>query len=168
LNATTFVRGTDHRAQRVEVHPMVARQRADEEPRAPRQRELLPGDEVGVVLERRDDDLVALANVGVAPRRRHEVERLRRAAREYQAVRVGHAEELGDALACGVIAVRRPRRQRVGAAMRVRVVVLVVRPHRVEHDSRLLRRRRRIEVVQLRVRGQEREVGASWVSLAHA
>ena len=45
-------------------------------------RELLPGDEVGVVLEPRDDDLVAGAHVRASPRRRDEVERLGRAAGE--------------------------------------------------------------------------------------
>ena len=45
--------------------------------RAARERELLPRDEVRVMLERRDDDLVARAHVRATPCRRDEIERLR-------------------------------------------------------------------------------------------
>ena len=49
--------------------------------------ELLPGHDVGVVLEMRDDDLVALVDVAAAPRLGDEVDALRRAAHEDDAVR---------------------------------------------------------------------------------
>ena len=44
--------------------------------------ELLPRHDVGVVLEVREDDLVARAEVGATPALRHEVDRLGRAAHE--------------------------------------------------------------------------------------
>ena len=56
---------------------------------------------------------------------------------------------LRDTLARVVIPLGGARRQRVRAAMRIRVVARVVLRHRVEHGARLLRRRGGVEVVQL-------------------
>ena len=68
LNATTFVRGSTSARERVEVDAAVGRERTDRERRAALERELLPGDEVRVVLRARDDDLVARADVRAPPR----------------------------------------------------------------------------------------------------
>ncbi len=56
--------------------------RRDPQARALLGAELLPGDDVGVVLEPGDDDLVARADVAPAPALRDEVDRLGRAADE--------------------------------------------------------------------------------------
>ena len=56
--------------------------RRDAEARALLGAELLPRDDVGVVLEPRDDDLVAGADVAAAPALRDEVDSLGRAAHE--------------------------------------------------------------------------------------
>ena len=53
----------------------------------------VPGDEVRVMLHPRDDDVVARADVRLAPRARDEVDRLRRAAREDERVRIRPAEQ---------------------------------------------------------------------------
>ena len=124
--ATTFVFGTDERREMVDVDAAIARDAGDAQRRAFLDGELLPGDEVGVVLEPRDDDLVAGAHVGASPRRGDEVERFGRAAREDEPVGVLHAHEPRDAQPGVVIAFRRARRERIGAAMRIGVVVLVV------------------------------------------
>ena len=94
LNATTFVRGPTSDASWSRSTPPSLVSVADAELRADADRELLPGDEVRVMLEPRDDDLVAGAHVRASPRRRDEVERLGRAAREDQSRRVLHADEL--------------------------------------------------------------------------
>jgi hypothetical protein len=52
-----------------------------------------------MMIQRRDDDLVTRRHVRRSPRRRHEVERFRGAAREDQAVRVSDVEEARDAIA---------------------------------------------------------------------
>ena len=125
-------------AQRIQVHALLAGERADDQPRAARKRELLPGDEVGVVLERGDDDLVAGLHVRWSPRGRDEVDGFGGTASEDETVRVGDAEEASNALPGGMIALRGTRGEVVGAAMRVGVVTLVVVAHRVEDDAGLL------------------------------
>src|SRR5207244_8383072 len=106
-----------------------------------------------------EHDLVALLDVRASPCGCDEVERLCRSAREDQRRGVDDAEEIRDTLARVVVSLRGSRRQLVGASMRVRVVVLVVLPNGVEYGRWLLRRRRGIQVVQLRTRREKREVG---------
>src|SRR6185436_3814223 len=57
-----------------------------------------------------------------------------------------------------VIPLGRTRRELVRAPVRIGVVVLVIRHHRIEHGARLLRRRRRVEVVQVRILCEKGEV----------
>ena len=94
--ATTRVRGPTSDANWSTSISPLRRQVADAKLRARRDRELLPRDEVGVVLEPRDHDLVAGAHVRPTPRGRDEVDRLGRAAREDQAGRILHADEPRD------------------------------------------------------------------------
>ena len=68
--------------------------------------ELLPGDDVGVVLEPGDDDLVARADVAAAPALRDQVDRLGRAADEDDLSDRRRVEEAAHLVA------RRPRRRR--------------------------------------------------------
>ena len=120
----------------------VAQRRA----RAPRQQ--LPGHDVRVVLHQREDDLVALAQVGVAPGARHEVDRLRRVAGEDDVLRVPRADVPRRLRAHPLVGVRRLHRERVDAAVDVRVLRLVVARQRLDDGARLLRRRGVVEVDQ--------------------
>lgn len=59
----------------------------------------LPGDDVGMVLERRDDNLIALANELIAPCVGNKVYGLGRIASEDNLGRIGRSKERGDSLA---------------------------------------------------------------------
>ena len=89
--------------------------------------EHLPGDDVGVVLELGDEDCVArphiraLVGLSASPGVGDEVDRLGDVLREYGRLRLS-ADERGDAPARAVIGGVGLLRQRVDAAMDVRVV----------------------------------------------
>src|SRR6185369_1588928 len=83
----------DERREIVDVDATIAREARDGQLRAFLDGELLPGDEVGVVLQSRDDDLVAGAHVDAPPRRGDEVERFGRAAGEDEPIGVLHTHE---------------------------------------------------------------------------
>ncbi len=151
---------TDERAQGVEVDAPDGVERADAERRAVREGELLPGDEVRMVLGARDHDLVARAHVGRSPCGGHDVERFGGAAREDHPVGIGDAQKARDRQTRLVVALGGAHRERVGAAMRVRAVALVEAGDRVEHGARLLARRRRVEVHELGASRQQREIPA--------
>ena len=150
----------DEEAQRLEIHMMVRCEGAHVEQRPHGPRELLPRDEVGVMLQRSHDDLVTRAHVRAAPRRRDEIERFGRAAREDEAIGVPDTEESRNRRARLVVPLRGASRQVVRAPMGIGVVVFVVGAHRIEHDARLLRRGGGVEVVQARRGGQQGEVVA--------
>src|SRR5205823_1803547 len=120
------------------IDAALARELANLELGAYEQRELLPRDKVRVVLHPGNYDLGALLEIRASPRGGDEVECLGRSPREDQRRRVDDAEKVRDALARVVIPLRGARRQLVRAAVRVRVVVLVVLPDRVEHDRGFL------------------------------
>jgi hypothetical protein len=122
-------------------------------------RELLPGDERGVVVHRRDHHVVPRPDVRAPPTRGHEVHGLGGAAHEEQAVGVGDPAEPRHARPRPRVRLGRRRAQPVRAAVRVGVGGLVVVAQRVEHGARLLRRRRRVEVDERRIRRQQRELG---------
>ena len=150
----------DHVAQHVEIDGLCGRELHDAQRGTGAQRELLPRNEVRVVFERRHHDLVARTNVRTAPARRHQVHRLGGAAREDQTVGIGHAHESRDGRAGLVVRIGGQYRQRVRAAVRIGVRRFVEVTQRVEHRCRLLRRRCRVEVVQPRVGGKQREISA--------
>ena len=79
-----LVRFGEHRLGRVEVDAAVVGQRADVDVRTDLAGDDLPRHDVRMMLERRQQDAVAGAQVGAAPAVRDEVDRLGRAAREHQ------------------------------------------------------------------------------------
>ena len=102
--------------------------------------ELLPGHDVGVVLQVRDDDLVARADVRAAPALRDQVDGLGRAAHEDDLVCRRRVEERAHLVARSLVGVGRARGERVRGAMDVGVLVRVEVREAVDHRLRLLRR----------------------------
>ena len=88
--------------------------------------QLLPGDDVGVVLHLGEHDAVAGADVGVAPGAGDEVDRLGRVADEDHLAAVAGAEVAGDDVARPLVGGGRLGREGVGAAVDVRVVAALV------------------------------------------
>src|SRR5262249_52350132 len=119
--------------------------RRDAQARALLRAELLPRDDVRVVLEPGDDDLVALRDVAAPPALRDEVDPLGRAADEDDLLRRRGVDEPANALARGLERVGRLRRERVRGAVDVRVFVLVEEGEAIDDRLRLLRRRRVVE-----------------------
>src|SRR6266508_322090 len=148
----------DHRPQTIEIDPAFARQLANPERRAPLDGELLPRDEVGVMLESCDYDLIPTLHVFSSPRGRDEIDGLSRPTGEDQTVAVGDSEEPRDPRSCSLVAIGRSNGQGVCAAMRIGVAGLVEVPDCVEYDIRLLRGRRRIDVMEAGIAGEQREV----------
>jgi hypothetical protein len=93
-------------------------------------------------------NLIALVDIAAAPGLRDEVDRLRRAARENNVVGRACAKEATDFFARCLIGVCRARGERMGAAVDVRVLVLVEQREPVDHRLRLLRGRRIIEPIR--------------------
>ena len=130
--------------------------------------ELLPGHDVGVVLEMRDDDLVAFLDVAPAPRLGDEVDALRRAAHKDDAVRRRRIDEGAHLGARRLVGVGGTRGQRVGAAVDVGVFVFVEVDEAIDHALRLLRRRAVVEPHQrapVDVLLQDREVAPDGVGI---
>ena len=101
--------------------------------------ELLPRDEVGVVLHLGGEDDVAGLEVGVAPGSGDEVDGLGGAAGEDDLGGVGGVDEFGGAGAGGFIAVGGAHGERVESAVDVGVVAFVVAGDGVDHRARFLR-----------------------------
>jgi len=113
-----------------------------------------------MMVHRGHDDLVTTRDVLEPPRPGYQIQSFCGTSREDEAVGVADAEESGDALARLGVALRRANRQRIRAAMRIRVRRFIKITERVQNDAGLLRRRGRIEVVEPRIVGEQREVGA--------
>ena len=92
-----------------------------------------------MVLELRDDDQVAGAKVDETPRVRDEVKTLGRSAHEDDLPRRRRVDEGRDLLAGAFVFRGRPLRERVDAAVYVRVRGLVEGAQLVEHLPRLVR-----------------------------
>ena len=107
----------------------------------------LPGDDVGVVLQGRDDDF-ASGVVAVEARHRggDQVDALRRAAREDNLFRRSGAEEAAHRLAGGFVQIGGALREEVHATMHVGVHVVVFLRHGLDHRTRLLRRGGVVEI----------------------
>ena len=122
----------------------------------------LPWNQIAVVLDLGQQDLVIRAHVVVAPRPRHQVDRLGGPAGEDDLVRPCGVDESRDPCA-GVLILRGGvLAERVQAAVDVRVVRLVVLANRVNDRPRLLRGRRVVQVDERLVVDplrQDREVG---------
>src|SRR5215212_4421620 len=104
---------------------MIGRQVADPKLRFFLNCELLPGDEVRVMLESSDDDLISRADIRATICRCNEIDRLGRSTSEDQAVGVSKTDELCDTLSRGVIAVSSLDRQRIRTAMRICIAGLI-------------------------------------------
>ncbi len=88
--------------------------------------QLLPGDDVGVVLHLGEHDAITGGDVGRAPGAGDEVDRLGRVAHEGDLAAVGRAEVVGDRRAGALVGGGRLGRHRVGAAMDVGMVTALV------------------------------------------
>ena len=133
--------------ERVQVEPPVVGDRHVTELGAALLRKQLPRHQVGVVLHLRDEHGVALAHVRAPPRVRDQVDRLGGVLREHDLLE-GRPDPVRDGPPRGLERLGRLLRQRVDAAMDVRVVLGQCTGERVEHDPRLLRRRGAVEVAQ--------------------
>ena len=108
-------------------------------------RDVLPGDEVRMVLELRDEDDVARAEVGEPPRVRDEVDRLGRVADEDDLARGRGVHERAATLTRVLERLGGPLGELVDATVHVRVRRLVEVRHRLQHRPRLLRARGGVE-----------------------
>ena len=108
----------------------------------------LPRHDIGVMLHRADDDVVARADVGVSPAVRHEVNAFRGAANKHQFLRRAGVEERRRPLAHLLHARRSFRAEGMNAAMHRRIAVAVKFRLGVNHRFRLLRAGGAVEVGQ--------------------
>ena len=108
--------------------------------------DVLPGHEVRVVLELRDEDDVAGPEIVEAPGVGDEVDALGCAVGEDQLAWLRCVHEARDLLARAFVFGGGHLRERVDAAMDVRVLGLVERAELVQHLPRLVRAHRRVEV----------------------
>ena len=125
--------------------------------------DVLPRNEVRVVLELGDDDEVAGPEVHEPPGVGDEVQPLGRVPREDDLLRRGRVDEARHGLARALVGGGCPLGELVDAAVHVRVGRLVELPQRVEHLPRLLRRRSRVEVgerLPVDLLLEDREIGA--------
>ena len=147
----------------VEHHVAAVVDRRDAQLRAGLEAELLPGHDIGVVLEPGDDDLVARLHIAPAPALRDEVDPLGRAAHEHDLFRRSGVEEAPHLVARRLVGVGRAGGQRMRAAVHVGVLVRVEGGEAVDHGLRLLRGRAVVEPDQplaVHLLLQDREVVA--------
>ena len=109
--------------------------------------ELVPGDDVGVVLHVCEHDDVAGGEVGPTPRVDDEVERLGGVLGEHDLVGVAGVDEAGDLGPSGLVGVGGIGGEAVGTAVDRGVAGLGELAHGVDDALRLLRRVGRVEVV---------------------
>jgi hypothetical protein len=106
----------------------------------------LPGHDVGVVLHRRDDNLVAGAQKGAAEGGGDEVDGFGGATHEDDLVGPRGIDEAAHPLACRLVEVGGAVAEEMHAAVGVGVVLQVVAAHGLDNLDRLLRRRGTVEV----------------------
>ena len=100
----------------------------------------LPAHDVGVVLHLAEDDFVAFAHEGLAEAGSHEVDALRRAAREDDLRCAAGIQEAAHRLAGRLVQLRGLLRKEVHAPVHVGVHVVVFVRHGFHHAAGLLRR----------------------------
>jgi hypothetical protein len=135
----------EQRVEGADVERAVVANRRHDEARARALAEQLPRDDVRVMLEARDQHLVARRKA-LAEARRDEVDRFRRAAREDDLGKRRRVDEASDFLARALVGGRRPFTELMHAAMDVRVVQALLLRHGLVHRYRRLARRCVIEV----------------------
>ena len=126
-------------------HLAVVIDRHDAQLRALGERKLLPRHDVGVMLEMRDDDLVARTHVLQAERVRHEVDGLGGAAHEHDLLRRRRIDEARHLVAGSLVGIRRTGSQLVRRTVDVGVFVLIEVRQAIDDRFRLLRRGRVVE-----------------------
>ena len=130
-------------------------------------RQLLPWQEVAVVLRHGDGDLVArLQARSVAVR--DEVQALRRVPRENDLLSAPGAYEVADRLPRFLVGIRRPLRQRIQPPQRIGIARLVEIADRAQHRFRLLRRRGIVEIGEGRPAREQGKVPAHRLHVHHA
>src|SRR5262249_40144558 len=135
----------DQAVERRHVERAVGENRDGPEMRATVAGHELPRDEIRMMLELRDDDLIALRE-GPPDRLRDEPEAVRGAAGEDDFLPAWRADEPLDRVACDLVELRRLLAQGVDRPVHVGVTPLVVPVHRLDYRAGLLARRARIEV----------------------
>ncbi len=130
----------------------------------------VPGDDVGVMLHDRQDDLVALADAG-EERIGDEVDRRRGVAREDDLIGAAGVEEAAHGFARILEALRRRVRQVVQPAMHVGVLEAIDVIHRVDDRARLLRRGGVVEIdkrLSVDFAIKDRKVGTDEIDVVRA
>ncbi|MBV6464816.1 MAG: hypothetical protein PGMFKBFP_00081 [Anaerolineales bacterium] len=161
----------EKRAVRVQVEQAVRRHGDEVQLDAAFRRQHVPRHEVGVVLHLGQDDQVSGFEIRPRPGIRHEVDGLGRVARVDDLPRRFRVDELRDLLARLLVQRGGLFRQRVDAAMDVRVRAAVEIVHRLDDRERFLRSGRGIEIGHARPAGgsafEDREVCADEVGVQH-
>ena len=147
----------EHRGHRVEIDTAIHRQRDDVDCGTDALGDELPGDDVRMVFERRQQDAVASLEVSAGPALCDEVDPLGRAADEHHFVGRGGAQEGGDALAGGLVGERHVGGALIDAAMDGRVGLAIGAGDRVDDGARLLRGGGGVEIGP--AFGNRREIG---------
>ena len=150
----------------VQLGVLGERDPADLEPALGRQD--LPRHDVGVMLQHGEHDGVPVAQVGTAPRARHQVDRLGGVLGEHDLGGVVAADEPGHVTPNRLHGVGRTLGELVDAPMNVGVDRLVEPRHGVDHALGLLGRRSRVEerqAVPLDALVQHRELGSQAVGI---
>ena len=127
-------------------------------------RDVLPGDEVRVVLELGHEDDVSGPEVDEPPGVGDEVQPLGRVPREDELLRRRRVDERRELLAGALVTRGRALAELVDAAVHVGVRGLVEGPQRVEDLPRLLSRRGRVEIrerLAVELLLEDRKVGAN-------
>ena len=98
----------------------------------------LPRHDVGVVFHFRNENLVALPDVGPAPGLGHQIDGLGRAAHEHDFLRAARVEERTEGRARALVGRGGALAQSVHAAMDIGVIEAIVVVQRLDHRRRLL------------------------------
>ncbi|MPM51415.1 hypothetical protein SDC9_98163 [bioreactor metagenome] len=101
--------------------------------------QLLPRHDIGVVLQVRDDDLVALAHVLATPALGHQIDGLGGAAHKDHLVHIGRVDEAPHHLARMLVCIGRAGSQGMRRAVDVGVFMLVEMRDALNHLARLVR-----------------------------
>ena len=132
---------------------------------------VMPGHDVGMVLEDGEHDLVALPDPHAAERLRDEVDPLGRGAGEDDLLARRRVDEAAHGLARVLVGLGRGIREEMQAAMHVGVFFRVGLLDAVEHGARLLRRRGVVEIDQrlaVDFPRQDREIRADLLDVVGA
>src|ERR1700760_2293627 len=99
----------------------------------------LPGNNVGMVLQSRDQNFITTTDVLTAIRLRHQVDGFRGAANKDDLFAVSRIQELARRFPNIFIMLRGPFRKRVNAAVNIGIVVAIITFQRFHYRQRLLR-----------------------------